>query len=96
MLGCGIRATLTCVDPAQLDPAFVGRPFDERLLDDLPPRVDPCGENGEFHTFVHDGPGFARPLEVRVGEVLERDGFVFADVLADEFGRASAEVPSDR
>ena len=96
MLAVGIHATLTCVDPAQLDAAFVGRAFDEVLLGDLPANVDPCGENGEFHTFVHDGPGFAHRLEVRVGDVVERDGFVFADVLADELGQASAGVPGDR
>jgi uncharacterized protein (TIGR00290 family) len=82
MLAAGIRATLTCVDPAQLDAGFVGRPFDDNLLAELPREVDPCGENGEFHTFVHDGPGFTRPLEVAVGEVVERDGFVFADVIS--------------
>lgn len=82
-IDAGFEATLVCVDPSQLDASFVGRPFDEALLADLPPGVDPCGENGEFHTFVHDGPGFAAPLEVRVGEVVERDGFVFADVLPD-------------
>jgi uncharacterized protein (TIGR00290 family) len=81
MLDAGIRATLTCVDPRRLDPSFAGRPFDRELLADLPAVVDPCGENGEFHTFVHDGPGFTAPLDVRVGEVVERDGFVFADVL---------------
>lgn len=82
MLAAGIRATLTCVDPAQLDAGFVGRAFDDALLAELPGGVDPCGENGEFHTFVHDGPGFAHPLDVCVGEVVERDGFVFADVIA--------------
>ncbi len=83
MLARGIRATITCVDPRQLDPAYAGRAFARDLLADLPDGVDPCGENGEFHTFVHDGPGFAAPLDVRVGEVVERDGFVFADVLPD-------------
>lgn len=81
LLASGVRATLTCVDPRVLDPAFAGREYDEQLLADLPDGVDPCGENGEFHTFVHDAPGFAAPLEVRTGEVVERDGFVFADVL---------------
>jgi uncharacterized protein (TIGR00290 family) len=81
MLARGVRATITCVDPRQLDAAFAGRSFGADLLADLPEHVDPCGENGEFHTFVHDGPGFAAPLEVRVGVVVERDGFVFADVL---------------
>jgi uncharacterized protein (TIGR00290 family) len=81
MVDRGIRATLTCVDPRQLDASYAGRAFDRDLLADLPPSVDPCGENGEFHTFVHDGPGFAAPLEVCSGEIVERDGFVFADVL---------------
>ena len=76
-----MRATLTCVDPRVLDASYAGRAYDEQLLADLPEHVDPCGENGEFHTFVHDGPGFAAPLDVRVGEVVERDGFVFADVV---------------
>jgi uncharacterized protein (TIGR00290 family) len=81
MVDRGIRATLTCVDPRQLDASYAGRAFDRDLLADLPPSVDPCGENGEFHTFVHDGPGFTAPLDVRTGEIVERDGFVFADVL---------------
>ncbi len=87
MVGAGLEAVLTCVDPTQLDGAFVGRAFDGALLDALPAGVDPCGERGEFHTFVHAGPMFARPLEVRVGEVVERDGFRFADVLPAGGGR---------
>lgn len=81
MLALGIRAVLTCVDPAQAPTSMAGRWYDEALLDELPPSVDPCGENGEFHTFVVDGPGFAHPLDVSVGDVVERDGFVFADVV---------------
>jgi diphthamide synthase (EF-2-diphthine--ammonia ligase) len=81
MIEQGVRATLTCVDPRQLPASFAGRTFDHELLADLPDHVDPCGENGEFHTFVSDGPGFVAPLDVRLGEVVERDGFVFADVL---------------
>ena len=81
MLAVGIRARVTCVDPAQLDPAFAGREYDRALLDDLPPGVDPCGERGEFHTFAFDGPGFRQPVGVVGGEVVERDGFVFADLL---------------
>ena len=77
----GIQATLTCVDPRRLDRSFAGRAFDEALLAALPAGVDPCGENGEFHTFVSAGPMFTAPLEVVVGEVVEREGFVFADVL---------------
>jgi uncharacterized protein (TIGR00290 family) len=77
----GFRATLVCVDPRQLDPAFVGRAYDDALLDALPPGVDPCGERGEFHTFVHDGPIFRHPVSVRPGEQVERGGFAFADLL---------------
>jgi uncharacterized protein (TIGR00290 family) len=77
----GFRATLVTVDPAQLDPSFVGRPFDRQLLADLPPTVDPCGENGEFHTFVHAGPIFEAPIEIKPGEAVERDGFAFQDLM---------------
>ncbi|HVR70474.1 MAG TPA: ATP-binding protein [Vicinamibacteria bacterium] len=84
MLAGGLRATLTCVDPRTLAPSFAGRAFDASLLGDLPPGVDPCGENGEFHTFAWDGPMFREPVPVRGGEVVERDGFVFADLLAAE------------
>lgn len=80
MIAGGVRAYLTCVDPRQLDPSFAGRAFDARLLADLPPSVDPCGENGEFHSFVWDGPMFDRPLRIAVGEIVERDGFTFADL----------------
>jgi uncharacterized protein (TIGR00290 family) len=81
MLAGGLRARLTCVDPRQLAPAFAGREFDAALLADLPPGVDPCGERGEFHTFAHAGPMFARPVAIRTGTIVERDGFVFADLL---------------
>lgn len=81
MIASGLRARLTCVDPKQLDARFVGREFDHALLDELPPSVDPCGERGEFHTFVYDGPMFQRPLAIQGGQVVERDGFVFADIL---------------
>ena len=81
MVGAGIEAVVTCVDPRQLDASFAGRRFDSDFLRDLPPQVDPCGEGGEFHTFVWDAPGFSAPIDVAVGEVVERDGFVFADVL---------------
>jgi uncharacterized protein (TIGR00290 family) len=80
MISAGVAAVVTCVDPAQLPPDFAGRRFDEALLADLPPGVDPCGENGEFHTFVFDGPGFRSPITVEVGDTVERDGFVFCDV----------------
>jgi uncharacterized protein (TIGR00290 family) len=83
MISTGVKAKITCVDPSQVDRAFAGRDFDQALLDSLPPGVDPCGENGEFHTFVYDAPVFSRPIEVRMGEIVERDGFVFADVLPE-------------
>jgi uncharacterized protein (TIGR00290 family) len=81
MIAAGLRAVLTCVDPRVLPAAFAGRSFDAALLRDLPLGVDPCGEKGEFHSFAWDGPVFRRPVPVRVGAVVERDGFVFADVL---------------
>ena len=81
MIEAGVRATITCVDPKQLDATFVGRGFDDELLRDLPASADPCGERGEFHTFCHDGPMFTRPIPVVTGEIVERGGFVFADLL---------------
>lgn len=83
MLAAGVRAHITCVDPSRLPQAFAGRELSSGLLDELPAGIDPCGENGEFHTFVSDGPMFARPVPVISGEVVERDGFVFADLLPD-------------
>ncbi len=80
MVAAGLRAHVTCVDPKQLDPSFAGRTYDERLLAELPAGVDPCGEHGEMHTFCYAGPMFARPIPIEPGEVVERDGFVFADV----------------
>lgn len=80
MIRGGLVAHLTCVDPRKLPAAFAGRRFDEALLAELPESVDPCGENGEFHTFVSAGPMFSHPIPIGVGEVVERDGFVFADV----------------
>ena len=84
MVQAGLRAYLTCVDPKQLNPKFAGRVFDARLLGELPAGVDPCGERGEFHTFAYEGPMFRRPIAATVGEVVERDGFYFADVLPGE------------
>ena len=81
MIDSGVRAKLTCVDPKQLDGGFAGRDYDLSLLAELPPGVDPCGENGEFHSFAYQGPMFHHPLEVRVGEIVKRDGFVFADLV---------------
>jgi uncharacterized protein (TIGR00290 family) len=77
----GFRATLVCVDSTKIAGAFAGRSFDESLLADLPASVDPCGENGEFHTFVHDGPIFRHPVACRVGPVVQRGPFHFADLL---------------
>jgi uncharacterized protein (TIGR00290 family) len=79
-LDAGFEATLVCLDPRALDPAFCGRRYDERLLAELPPGVDPCGENGEFHTFVSAGPIFVEPIACATGEIVERDGFVFCDL----------------
>jgi len=81
IIAAGFEAYLVCVDPKQLDPGFVGRRFDAAFLRDLPPGADPCGENGEFHTCVVNGPIFAEPIPVRPGEIVTRDGFVFADLV---------------
>lgn len=81
MITSGLRAKITCVDPRVLPRNFAGREFDEAFLADLPVGVDPCGENGEFHSFVYDAPVFRKPISICVGEVVERDGFVFADLL---------------
>ena len=81
ILASGIRAVITCVDPSQAPKAIAGRWYDQALLLTLSEGVDPCGENGEFHTFVTDGPEFAWPLDVTIGQTVERDGLVFTDVL---------------
>lgn len=81
MLAAGLRARISCLDPRVLPAELAGREFDRELLEALPAGVDPCGENGEFHTFAWDGPVFERPLRVRGGEVVMRDGFVYADLL---------------
>ena len=81
LLERGVKAVVTCVDPAQAPAALAGRWYDEGFLADLPSSVDPCGENGEFHTLVVDGPGFSTPLRVTIGETVERDGFIFTDVI---------------
>jgi uncharacterized protein (TIGR00290 family) len=87
MVAAGLRAHVTCLDPRVLDRSFAGRAFDATLLRDLPPAVDPCGERGEFHTFACAGPMFSRSIAVVPAEVVERDGFVYA-----EFLLASSEV----
>jgi len=81
MIDGGLRAVLTCVNPKHLDRSFAGRQFDRTLLADLPAGVDPCGERGEFHSFAYDGPMFNRAVAVTSGEVVDRDGFVFADMI---------------
>jgi uncharacterized protein (TIGR00290 family) len=81
-IAVGFQAVIVCVDPRALDSSFAGRRYDECLLAELPADVDPCGEDGEFHTFVFDGPIFRRPIACTLGEIIERDGFVFADLAA--------------
>ena len=81
MVAGGLQARLTCVDPRKLDRKFAGRAFDAALLAELPEGVDPCGENGEFHSFACAGPMFSHPIDVKVGDVVDRDNFVFADLL---------------
>jgi len=83
MIARGQKAVLTCVDPRALPRALAGRAFDAALLRELPEAADPCGERGEFHSFAWDGPAFRHPVPVHVGEVVEREGFVFADLLPD-------------
>ena len=80
MIRAGVRAKVTCVDPQKLDRSYAGREFDLQMVEGLPEGVDPCGENGEFHTFVYESPVFSRVIGVGVGELVERDGFCFADV----------------
>jgi uncharacterized protein (TIGR00290 family) len=84
MMQAGLRARLTCVDLKKLPQEFAGREWDQRLLAELPAGTDPCGENGEFHTFCYAGPMFSRAIEVTAGEVVVRDGFAFADLIGPE------------
>jgi uncharacterized protein (TIGR00290 family) len=88
-IGHGFQAIVATVDPRSLDASFAGRAYDAEFLADLPDGVDPCGENGEFHTFVHAGPVFDAPLAVETGEVVERDGFVYADILPAQASAAA-------
>lgn len=81
MVSSGLRTVITCIDPRQIPEAFVGREYDEAFLDALPEAVDPCGENGEFHSFVFDGPMFKEKIEISLGEIVHRDDFIFADVV---------------
>jgi uncharacterized protein (TIGR00290 family) len=80
MIDSGVKAVVTCADPSHISASFAGRFFDASLLAELPASVDPCGERGEFHTFVFDGPGFSSPIDIEVGEVVEREGFAFCDL----------------
>lgn len=77
----GLKAKITCIDPKQLDSSFAGRDYNPAFLADLPAQVDPCGERGEFHSFAYDGPMFSQAIPLSVDEIIERDGFVFADLL---------------
>lgn len=81
MISAGLRARITCVDPKQISASFVGREFDKVLLADLPDSADPCGERGEFHTFAYAGPMFRHSVSIQTGEIVTRDGFIFADLL---------------
>jgi diphthamide synthase (EF-2-diphthine--ammonia ligase) len=81
MIAAGMQAKLTCVDTQQLDARFLGREFDEAFLADLPAGADPCGENGEFHSFVYAGPMLSQEIPVLLGETVVRDQFVFADLM---------------
>lgn len=81
MIAGGLRAVITCVDPKQAPKELVGKEFDQRFLDSLPESIDPCGENGEFHSFVFDGPMFAEQIEITLGDIAYRDDFVFADII---------------
>lgn len=81
MIAAGLVAYVTCADPSKVPESIAGRLFDQRLLDELPAGVDPCAENGEFHTFAAAGPMFRHPVQVRVAAIVPRDGFVFADLL---------------
>jgi uncharacterized protein (TIGR00290 family) len=88
LIGClhALRfgAVAVCIDPRVLDRSFAGRELDEQFFRDLPPGVDPCGENGEFHTFVFDGPIFSSRIPIRAGEIVERSSFIYCDLLRGE------------
>jgi len=86
MIAAGLRARVTCLDPRKLPRELAGRPFDQAFLDALPDGVDPCAERGEFHTFACAGPMFSQPIPVRVGATVEREGFVFTDLLPEAAG----------
>ena len=85
----GFRAITVCIDPKKLDSSFAGRQLDASFFKDLPAGVDPCGENGEFHTFVFDGPLFRSPVRIRTGRIVERDSFIFCDLIPKEDPRCA-------
>jgi uncharacterized protein (TIGR00290 family) len=95
MIAGGLQARIACVDPRRLPASFAGRRFDAGLLSDLPAGVDPCAENGEFHTFCCAGPMFDRPIPVATGDVVSRDGFVFCDLIARD-GPAFPSPPGEK
>jgi uncharacterized protein (TIGR00290 family) len=94
IIALGFKAVLSCVE-ANVGPGFVGRPYDEHLLADLPAEIDPCGERGEFHSFVYDGPCFDRPVAIEVGEIVIRDGRHYADLLPAGSAALASCSPSD-
>lgn len=96
MLDAGLRARIVCADPSKLRGDFIGRDLDYDLLSRLPAGIDPCGENGEFHTFAHAGPMFFQPIPIKEGETVERDGFLFADVLPDSGVTTPSPDPSQQ
>ena len=93
MLRAGVKARIVCVDPKKLPKEFAGLDLDESLLEKFSPEIDPCAENGEFHTCIYTGPMFSQSIAIKNGEVVERDGFVFADVkLSPDAAKASGDV----
>ena len=83
MINSGLRTVITCINPRQTPKEFIGKEFDDSFLDSLPETIDPCGENGEFHSFVFDGPMFKEQINIVVGDIVQRDDFIFADVLLE-------------
>ena len=81
MINGGLKTVITCINPKQIPKKFIGKEFDENFLNSLPKDIDPCGENGEFHSFVFDGPIFKQQIEIFIGDIVHRDDFIFADVL---------------
>lgn len=93
MVAAGLRARITCIDPRQLPQSFCGRIFDEAFLHDLPATVDPCGERGEFHSFAYAGPLFSRPIPVTHTDTVERQGFIYADIVPADSESNRQEKP---